>query len=187
MNGDYLLKAVKWAGVRWFSLICLAVMVGSCGPQEPALSKQAQAFKKKLQGEIQRLSAALIEPVENQAWEVMLPILEKSYANLGQKDRLALVRLGVLDRDGILQVTYPSRKEEHFDFFNFDPARAVYLKKKITQAKLYFGEKKLYIVMAPLLNKDQVIGAVAVAFSEDDLQRTWKVPEKEFLQIDFNQ
>jgi hypothetical protein len=186
MNGGLLLRAVKWSSPRWFSLICLAVILGGCGGQEPPLSKEAQALKKDLLGEMNTLTAALVEPVEKQDWEAVNPILKTSYEKLEKKGKLVPVRIGVMDRNGILQLTYPFREAEGFDFYNFQPVKRVYVNKRKAQAKLYVGKDKIFVLMAPILQKDQVTGVVLMALSEKELQNKWKVSEKEFLNIDFN-
>ncbi len=51
----------------------------------------------------------------------------------------------------------------------------------------YRDGKKLLGLISPVLQQDNVRGAVAIAYSEKELTSTWKVSEKEFMSIDFNQ
>jgi hypothetical protein len=99
--------------------------------------------------------------------------------------RAAGMYLAVLDRNGIMQDRFPPKKVEHLDFRNYGPAQMVFQEKKKAQAMLYLGGSKIFVLMAPLLKDDQVVGAVAMGFPEEELQR-WNVPEKEFLSIDLN-
>lgn len=186
MLSENLVRALKGSRPWLFPLICLAVILGGCGDHKPPISKQAQTLKKELLGEMQALSAALAEPVANQDWETVSKILQTSHAALDKKGKPAPNRIAVLDRHGILQVRHPQKREEHFDFYQFEPVKIVYLKKKRAQARLYAGKDKIFIVIAPLLEKTQVAGAVVLALSAEDLKNTWKVSEQEFLNIDFN-
>ncbi len=181
-----LVRAVKGSRPWFFPLICLVVILGGCGDQKPPISKQAQTLKKELLGEMNTLSAALAEPVAQQDWETVSNILQTSHAAMDKKGKPAPNRMAVLDRHGILQVRHPQREEELFDFYQFEPVKTVYLKKKRAQARLYAGKDKIFIVIAPLLEKAQVAGAVVLALSAEELQDKWKVSEKEFLDIDFN-
>ncbi len=186
MVSENLVRAVKGSRPWLFSLICLVVILGGCGGQRPPLSNQAQTLKKELLGEMKTLSAALVEPVAKQDWETVSNILQTSHEALAKKGKPAPARIAVLDRHGILQVRHPQKREEHFDFYQFEPVKIVYLKKKRAQARLYAGKDKFFIVIAPLLHQEQVAGAVVLGLSAEDLQHTWKVSEKEFLDIDFN-
>jgi hypothetical protein len=179
-------RALKWLSFWLLPLIGHVIILGGCGAKEPPLSREAQTLKKELLREMDKLTAALVEPTAKQNWEAIPLILKSSYEDIEKKGKLVLTRIGVMDRDGILQLTYPSKEAEGFDFYNFQPAKLVYINKRKAQAKLYVGINKIFILIAPLLQKDQVIGAAVVAFSDEELQNTWKVSEKEFLSIDFN-
>jgi len=167
-------------------LVCLAVFLGGCGGKEPPLSKEAQTLKKELLGEIDKLTAALVEPVGKQDWETVKPILQTSYEEMEKRGKIVPAKVVAMDQNGIIQANYPHRDISDFDFYNYGPAKIVYIKKMKAQAMLYFGKTKIYILMSPLLKRDQVIGAVAMSFLEEELQNKWKVSEKEFLSIDFN-
>lgn len=174
-------RACPWACL----VICLAVMVGGCQSKEIPLSKAAQACKQGLLGEMNKLTPPLVVPVAKQDWPAVAAILEKSFENMEKEGRFIPVRLVVLDRDGITRGFFPQR-EGQLNFSNYEPTRMVFEEKKITQAVLYLAGAKIYILMAPILWQDQVTGAVVMGFPEKDLEK-WKVPEKEFLSIDFNQ
>ena len=59
--------------------------------------------------------------------------------------------------------------------------------KKIQQQGLFLPDgSKLYLVCAPLIRKDTLIGLVAIAISSEDAEKRWNLKEKEFLALDFN-
>jgi hypothetical protein len=181
-RGQTAKRACSWA----FLVICLAVMLGGCQSKEIPLSKAAQACKQGLLGEMNMLTTALAGPVAKQEWEAAIPILQTSFEKLEKEGKFIPVRVVVLDRDSITQGAFPPRKGGPLDFSKYEPARIVFAQKRKTQAMLYLEGKKIFIFMAPLLQQDQVIGAVTMGFPEGELQK-WKVTEKEFLSIDFNQ
>jgi hypothetical protein len=166
--------------------ICLAVILGGCQAKEPPLNKQAQVVRTGLLGEMNKLTTALTGPVAKQDWGAVETILQASSEKMEKEGKFIPMRIAVLDLDGITQGMFPPRKGEPLDFRNYQPAKIVFEQKRKTQARLYLEGKKIFILMAPILQQDKVTGAVVMAFPEAELQK-WHVPEKEFLGIDFNQ
>jgi hypothetical protein len=166
-------------------VICLAMILGGCQSKEIPLSKAADSCRKALLGEMNMLKAALAGPVSKQDWGAVEPILQSSFEKLKQEGKFIPFRIGVLDQNAISRGMFPPRKGEALDFSNYQPGRTVYEQKRITQAMLYLEGKKIFVLIAPLLQTDQVSGAVAMVFPEEEIQK-WHVPEKEFLSIDFN-
>ena len=174
-------RACPWAGL----LVAVAVILGGCQPKAPSLSPEALAVKKALLGEMGKLTTALAEPMAQQDWEAVKPILQASHEEMKISGKVVESYLVVMDRNGIVQDRFPPRKVEHFDFMNYESVKIVFQEKRKAQALFYLGGTKIFVMIAPLLKNDKVIGAVAMGFPEEELQR-WKVPEKEFLSIDFN-
>ena len=186
MRHGALYKIVKRACPWVYLVICLVVIVGGCQKKEIPLSKAAQTCKETLLAEMNGLTTALAGPVAKQDWGALEPILQTSFEKLEKDGKFVPARLGVLDRDGITQGMFPLRKGGPLDFRNYEPVKVVYEQKRKTQAMLHLEGKKIFIFMAPLLQQDQVTGAVVMGFPEEELQKR-RVPEKEFLSIDFNQ
>jgi hypothetical protein len=185
MRIDSLGQAARRA-CPWVCLvICLAMILGGCQKKEIPLSKAAEACKQALLGEMNMLKAAMSGPVSKQDWGAVEPILQSSFEKLKQEGKFIPFRIGVLDQNAITKGMFPPRKGEALDFSNYQPGRTVYEQKRITQAMLYLEGKKIFVLIAPLLQQDRVTGAVVMAFPEEELQK-WHVPEKEFLGIDFN-
>jgi hypothetical protein len=169
-----------------YLVICLALILAGCSKKEIPLSKGGEACKKALLGEMHMLTAALAGPVAGQDWGAVQTILQTYLEKLQKEGRFVPDRIGVLDSNGITQGVFPPRRIGRMDFSNYQPARMVYEQKRITQTVLYLEGKKIFVLLAPLLQKDQVTGAAVMVFPEESLQK-WQVPEKEFLSIDFNQ
>ncbi len=186
MHPDKQLSAARRSGFPWVFLFCLAAVLGGCGEKEPPLSKETLALKWELDGEMEKLTKALSEPVAREDWKAVQLILLRTHQEITQKGTFPSGRLVVIDVSGITQVAAPHQKQEHLDFSQFNLTRTVYTKKRKAQAVLYLGQEKYLVFMVPVLGKGQVIGAVAVGFPEAELHDRWKVTEKEFLQINFN-
>lgn len=186
MRQARLCRTVRHLGLWAYLVICLAVILGGCQSQEAPLNKNVLACKQELLGEMHKLTAALTEPAAKQDWGAVETILQTSYEKMEKDGKFVPFRIAVLDVDGITQGMFPPKKGEPLDFRNYEPAKIVFDQKRKTQARLYLEGKKIFIFMAPLLQKDQVTGAVVMGFSEAELQKR-QVPEKEFLAIDFNQ
>jgi hypothetical protein len=165
--------------------VCVAVILGGCQSKEVPLSKAAQAVKQGLLGEMARLRTPLAEPVAKQDWQAVIAILQTSYEKMEKEGKFIPARIVVLDRNGVTQVRYPPVKGGPLDFSNYEQVKTVFAKKQKIQAMLYLEGKKVFLLIAPLLQPGQVAGAVVMGFPEEELQR-WEVPEKEFLSIDFN-
>ncbi len=181
-SGQFARSVCPWACL----VIMFALMAGGCSKTAP-LSQNAAALKKELLSEMSILTAALVAPVAKQDWQAVGPILQAKVAELKNRGDVAPASIVVVDQNAISQARFPAGEHRQgLDFMNYQPAQVVFTEKKKTQAQLFVGDKKIYVCIAPILQQDQVIGAVAMGFPEEDL-KIWKVSEQEFLNIDFNQ
>ncbi len=172
---------------RWgVFLLCLTVLAGACSNPPP--SPEAQALKKEVLEEIKNLTSQLIDPLSTeQDWESLRPMLQSSYEIMQAKGKLLPLEIVVLDGDGITRVRFPSEYIRHYNFSKYQPAQAAFTEKRNAQGALYFKGEKIFIIFAPLLQKDKVIGAVGFSFPEDQVRKQWNVSEEDFLKLDFNQ
>jgi hypothetical protein len=171
----------------WVCLvICLVVILGGCQQKEIPLSKAAQACKNNMLAEMKMLTTAVTGPVAQQDWQAIETILQAFCEKLEKEGKLVPFKIVVLDQNGITRVMVPPRKDGSMDFSSYAPARVVYEQKKMTQAMLYFEGKKIFVLLGPLLQQDQIIGGVALVFPEEELQKC-HLSDKEFMSIDFNQ
>ena len=73
------------------------------------------------------------------------------------------------------------------DFSSYELVKKAISSKRIQQQGLFLPDgSKLYLVCAPLIRKDVLIGLVAIAISSADAEKRWNLTEKEFLALDFN-
>ncbi|MGQ9688948.1 MAG: hypothetical protein ACUVXF_09210 [Desulfobaccales bacterium] len=179
-------KGVRKVDFSLLLMLCLAVFWGGCGEKEPALNKNAQMMKKELLEEISWLMPRLLEPVSKEEWEALPPVLHSFVEEIGKSGKIAPARLVILDHNGITRVAFPPKKEEYLHFYNYELAKIAYTKKRINQAILYLGVEKFFVILVPFLEKDQVIGAIALCFPEEELKNNLNLSEKEFLNINFN-
>lgn len=169
-------------------LSCLALLLGGCQASKPSLSPEAQALKTKLLGELDKLTPKLTEPVAQQDWPAAETILQTAYQNMHQEAKLVPEAIVVLDRNAITRVRFPAKKEQRrFDFSRYTPARTVFNEKKKVQAQLYLEGVKIFVVIAPILQKANIIGAVALVFPANEMEKNWHVSEETFLSINLNQ
>ncbi len=180
-------KTVRQLSLSGWFLICLAVLLGGCQASKPQLGPEAQALKTQLLGDLNKLTSQLVEPVAQEDWPAVEPILQTAYENMPKEAKLVPERIIVLDRNGITQARFPSVDVGQFDFSNYTPAKTVFNEKKKVQAALYFKGTKIFVVIAPLLQNNNLVGAVALAFPAAALEKQWHVSEKEFLSLDLNQ
>ncbi len=160
-----------------YLVICLAVMAAGCQSQGPSLSKAAQDVKKELLAEMNKLNAAVAEPASQENWQAVEPILQASFEEMQKQGKVVPAALLVLDRNGIAQDRFPPRNVVQLNFMSYEPAQTVFQEKKKAQAMLYLGGAKIFVLISPILKNDQVAGAVAMGFPEEELNR-WKVSER---------
>jgi hypothetical protein len=59
--------------------------------------------------------------------------------------------------------------------------------KKIQQQRFFLQNgSELYIICAPLIREDTVIGLIAIAINSEDAEKKWGLKEKEFMALNFN-
>ena len=68
-------------------VMCLVVILGGCGEKAPPLSKEAQALKGKLLGNMGKLTQALTAAVAQQDWEAVRQILQRSYEEMEKQGK----------------------------------------------------------------------------------------------------
>jgi hypothetical protein len=179
-------KTVRQLKLSGVFLICLALLLGGCQAPRPPLSPEAKALKKQLLGNLKKLTPQLIGPVAQEDWPAANSILETAYKNMQQEGKLVPEMIVVLDRNAITQARFPSPHERRYDFSNYAPAKKVFNEKSKVQAALYFKGTKIFVVIAPILQDNNLVGGVALAYPADALEKQWHVSEKEFMSLNLN-
>jgi hypothetical protein len=169
-------------------LLSAVILLFGCQAREAPLSPGAATFKQELKSCISNLSGALMEPVARKDVAGVKAALEKVESPAVKLCRLCPFEIAVLDPDGKILSSYPVKGDgKAKDYSSYDLVKKAISSKKIQQQGLFLPDgAKLYLVCAPLIQKDVLIGLVAIAISSADAEKRWNLKEKEFLALDFN-
>ena len=98
------------------------------------------------------------------------------------------MKSGSLNPSGETLAAYPVKGDgKAKDYSNYDLVNKAISSKKIQQQRFFLPDgSELYLVCAPLIREDKLIGLVAIAISSVDAEKRWDLTEKEFLALDFN-
>jgi hypothetical protein len=145
-------------------------------------------FKQELKSCLDNLDATLMEPVARQDLAGIKAALENVESPAVKLCRLCPFEIGVLDPSGKILSAYPVKGDgKAKDYSTYDLVKKAISSKRIQQQALFLPEgSKLYLVCAPLIRKDVLIGLVAIAISSVEAEKRWNLQEKEFLALDFN-
>jgi hypothetical protein len=171
------------ASPRWLLLVCAVLLLLAC--QSQPLSPAA-SFKKDVKGILNKLCTALVEPVfkgDVPGIETVLSELEPQLAKLCPR---CPFQVGVLNQHGqILAVHHPTERTNNFS--SYDLVIKVISSKQIQQQKFFLQNgPELYIICAPILRQDKVIGLMGIAISAEEAKSKWGLSEKEFMALNFN-
>ena len=179
----------------WGTLICTIFVVINPGcTSDPPLSEKAMTFRQQTLEEFERLTPKLGPAFDSPGMasdEVIIDFLQ----DLHDKGRHVL-GLGVLDPSGNYRVGYrlgdtaPGSIEksgyEDMSFAGFKGVDRVVSSKKIVQMPLYFQERSVLVVGAPLVKEDRLLGIMCLSFDTEKFEEEWGITEQEFLKINFN-
>jgi hypothetical protein len=172
----------------WLVLLVSTVSLFFGCHQEPPLNPGITSFKQELKGCFDSIAITLMDPVARKDIAGVKAALEKVESPAVKLCRMCPFEIGVLDPSGKILSTYPVKGDgKGKDFSSYDLVKKAISSKKIQQQGLFLPDgSKLYLVCAPLIRQDQLIGLVAIAISSADAEKRWNLTEKEFLALDFN-
>ena len=176
-------------GRLWPVLLASAViLLFGCQAREAPLSPGAATFKQELKSCLTNLSASLMEPVAKRDLAGIKAAMEKAESPAVKLCRLCPFEIGVTDPSGDTLAAYPVKGDgKGKDYSNYELVKKAISSKKIQQQRFFLPDgSELYLVCAPLIREDKLIGLVAIAISSVDAEKRWGLKEKEFLAIDFN-
>jgi hypothetical protein len=129
-----------------------------------------------------------MEPVAKKDVAGIRAALEKVESPAVKLCRLCPFELGVTDPSGETLAIYPVKGDgKGKDYSKYDLVIKAIKSKKIQQQRFFLQDgSDLYLVCAPLIREDKLLGLVAIAISSEDAAKRWGLTEKEFLAIDFN-
>lgn len=176
-------------GGLWPVLLASAViLVFGCQAREAPLSPGAASFKHEIKNCLTNISASLMEPVAKKDVAGIRAALEKVESPAVKLCRLCPFEIGVTDPSGETLAVYPVKGDDKGkDYSKYDLVIKAIKSKKIQQQRFFLQDgSELYLVCAPLIRQDTLIGLVAIAISSVEASKRWGLTEKEFMAIDFN-
>ena len=169
-------------------LVSAVILLFGCQAREAPLSPGAATFKQELKSCLDNLAATLMEPVAKQDLAGIKAALEKVESPAVKLCRLCPFEIGVTDPSGETLAAYPVKGDgKAKNYSNYDLVKKAISSKKIQQQRFFLQDgSELYLVCAPLIREDKLIGLVAIAISSVEAEKRWDLTEKEFLALDFN-
>jgi hypothetical protein len=171
----------------WAAWFCAVMLLYGCqARKEPPLSPAAASFKKEIKHCLSNLSTALVEPVSQKDANGIKATLEKIEPQTVKLCRMCPFRIGVLNHLGETLAVHPP-KPGSADFSSYSLVTKTINTKKIQQQQFFLQDgSELYIICAPILRDDTVIGLTAIAINSEEAKQRWGLTVKEFLALDFN-
>lgn len=175
------------------SLIAISVLlelgVIGCGKKEPALSKDALAFKKEIKQMFEKYSPLFIEPLSKGDKAAVQATLGKLSSDLTKEGQPLTWGGAVLDKEGITVGTLASGgPQAGLNYSNVKQIADVLKNHKMVQGKLYRQDGlQAHYVVGPLLRQGELVGLFVIGMPADEVNQKWKVSEKEFMAINFNE
>jgi hypothetical protein len=169
-------------------LVGAALVLCGCQAKESPVSPAAATFKQEIKNCLDNLSAALKGPIANKDLAGITAALEKVESPAVKLCRLCPFQIGVLNQSGEALAVYPPKRDDKGrNFSNYELIIKSINSKKIQQQRFFLQDgSKLYIICAPLIREDAVIGLIAIAIDSEDAHKKWGLNEKDFLSLDFN-
>jgi hypothetical protein len=170
------------------ALMCAALLLWGCQAKEAPLSPGAAAFKTEIKNCLVNLASNLTEPVARQDKAAIAAALRKVESPAVRLCSLCPFQVGVLNPAGEILSTYPSKgSDKAKNFSSYDLFIRARTTKKIQHQQFFLQDgTELYIICAPLIQKDKVLGLAAIAVSSADAKQRWDLTEKDFMAINFN-
>jgi hypothetical protein len=168
-------------------IFSLALGLAGCTAHEPPSSPGAAAFRKDVRGILARLAPRLTGPLSRNDAQAATQAILSQYPAAGQDDPNFPFWLGVLSKDGILLTSLPPVKAIGADFIQYQLVRETLKKKSIGKTRLYAPSgAPIYIVLAPVMAQDNVVGFVGLRVTAAQALKKWGITEQEFQQLDLN-
>jgi hypothetical protein len=168
---------------RWLVLVCAVLLLFACQSQP---MNHAASFKKDVNSILDKLCTALAEPVFKGDVSGIESALSESEPQLVKLCRRCPFQVGVLNQHGQILVVHPPTEKSN-NFSSYDLVIKVISSKQIQQQKFFLQNgPELYIICAPILRQDKVVGLLGIAISAEEAKSKWGLTEKEFMALNFN-
>jgi hypothetical protein len=172
----------------WAILVGVVILLFGCQAKESPLAPAATTFKFEIKNCLGNLSAVLMEPVANKDVAAIAAALDKVESPAVKLCRLCPFQVAVLNQSGeTLAVHPPQSSNNGKNYSSYDLVTKALASKKIQHQRLFLQNgSALYLICAPLVRGDKVIGLIAIAVNSEDAEKKWGFTEKDFLALDFN-
>jgi len=168
--------------------VVVAILFCGCQAKPAPLSPAAATFKHEIKTCIANLSLTLTEPVAKKDVAAINAALAKIESPAVKLCSLCPFQIGVMNKSGDGLAAYPPKSGNNAkNYSRYDLITKAINSKKIQQQRFFLQDGSvLYIICAPLLREDNLVGLVAIAVDSEDAEKRWGLTEKEFLDLDFN-
>jgi hypothetical protein len=172
----------------WLPLVMTAMLVyGGCKPPAPPLSPGAAAFKQETKLAQERLTMSLVDPVSRGDRAGVAAALQQIMPEGIKLCRMCPFLLGVLDKNGVILSTYPSKEKYRKDFSDYQVVVKALADRKVCQSRLYLPDGSLlFVICTPLMQGEEAVGALILTSLAEEVKKRWGITEQEFYDIDFN-
>jgi hypothetical protein len=188
MKPIFRMNKFKSRAPLWLALVVAVTLLSGCQAKPPPLSPAAASFKHEIKTCLTSLSAGLMEPVAKKDVAAINAVLEKVESPAVKLCRLCPFQVGVLSPLGEALAIYPPRSGNGTkNYSNYDLITKAIHSKKIQQQKFFLQNgSELYIICAPLVRENKVIGLIVIAINSKEAEKRWGFQAKEFQGLDFN-
>ena len=169
-------------------LVSAVILLFGCQAREAPVSPGVSTFKQEIKSCFTNLSPTLMELVAKKDLAGIRTALEKAESPAVKLCRMCPFEIGVTDASGETLVAYPVKGDgKGKNYSQYDLVIKAIKSQKIQQQRFFLQDgSELYLICAPLIRQDTLIGLVAIAISSVDAAKRWDLKEKEFLALDFN-
>ena len=171
------------ASPRWLLLVGAILLLFACQP--PPLNP-ADRFKEEVKSILDKLCTTLVEPVSKSDVPGIEAVLSEYEPQLVKLCPWCPFQVGVLNRHAEILAVHPPTERTN-NFASYDLVIKVISSKMIRQQRFFLQDgSELYIICAPILRQDKVIGLMGIAISAAEAKSRWGLTEKEFMALNFN-
>ena len=185
------------------ALALCAILAAGCGTPPAKLSPQAEKFKKETLSTLDELGRKLLPVLKaeqtrpgNQPGESCQDAVKKIYEKAAKEGRPLPYLMGLLDKMGVVQAYWgppQARKDRNLDvgslgndYSHLNKLDPVYDNSQATGFEVYYTHDSHYfMVCGPVPPRDELFGAVCLAYSAQALKDLYGLDKKGFESIDF--
>jgi hypothetical protein len=171
----------------WLPLVMMVMLVYGCKPQELPLSPGAAAFRQEVKVVKERLTTSLVDPVSRGDKAGVAAALQKTMPAEIKLCQMCPFLLGVLDKNGVILSTYPSKEKYRKDFSDYHVVIKALQEGKACQSRFYLSDGSLlFVICTPLMQGEEAVGVLIFTSLAEEVKKRWGITEQEFYAIDFN-